>query len=98
MLQKDYLLRLVEEFAQALILLRNQKDRNKKMEEMRRHGSKQPCSIHYRRSRVRMIHIHSIGLQTSTHPTASDTCSSSGMVSSIALAAVPTAGKTVSNM
>ena len=36
MLQKDYLLRLVEEFAQALILLRNQKDRNKKMEEMRR--------------------------------------------------------------
>ena len=36
MLQKDYLLRLVEEFAQALILLRTQKDRNKKMEEMRR--------------------------------------------------------------
>lgn len=35
MLQRDYFLRLIEEFAQALILLRNKKDRNKKMEEMR---------------------------------------------------------------
>ena len=35
MLQKDYFLRLVEEFAQALIWLQNKKDREKKLEELR---------------------------------------------------------------
>lgn len=35
MLQRDYLVRLVHEFAQALQLLRNRKDREKQLEEMR---------------------------------------------------------------
>jgi len=35
MLQRDYFLRLVREFAEALQLLRNKKDREKQLEEMR---------------------------------------------------------------